>query len=195
MHPASMVGHVISTTEILVGMMCNALITGLVFSRFSRPHAKLLFARTPVIRPLECGEVLMIRVANARLNIISEATAHLRLMKLERGPDGELVRNFYNLPLERNHHPVFAMGWNIVHKIDEHSPLFGESASSLVLSDAQLILSIEGIDDNTDQYMRSRHVYSAREIKWRYRYPNLIAIDDQGVHRIDYGKFHDIEPV
>lgn len=196
MHPASTAGHLVSTAEVLVGMMCNALITGLVFSRFSRPHAKLLFARMPVIfRRSDHSQILMIRVANARLNIISEATAYLRFMTLETDSDGQVTRTFHDLPLERNHHPVFAMGWNIIHEITPDSPLYGKSSASLIEADAQLILSIDGIDDNTDQFMRSRHVYAARDIRWRHRYPSLIAIDAHGVHRIDYRKFHDVEPV
>lgn len=195
-HPASTFGHFVSTAEVLVGMMGNALTTGVVFSRFARPHAKLLFARAPVIfRRADDSQILMIRVANARLNIISEATAYLRFIKLETGRDGSLERTFHDLPLERSHHPVFAMGWNIIHEITPSSPLYGESSASLIEADAQFILSIDGIDDNTDQFMKSRHVYSARDIKWKHRYPSLIDIDAQGVHHIDYGKFHDVEPV
>ncbi|HKR39883.1 MAG TPA: Inward rectifier potassium channel, partial [Paraburkholderia sp.] len=107
----------------------------------------------------------------------------------------ELVRNIYDLKLERDHHPVFVMGWNIVHKIDESSPLFRQTPESLKTSDTQLILSIEGTDDNTDQFMRSRHVYSARQIRWQHRYTNLVNIESNGVHRIDYARFHDVDPV
>ncbi|SEF13478.1 inward rectifier potassium channel [Burkholderia sp. WP9] len=195
MHPNTVYGHVIVTIEVFVGMTGTALITGLVFARFSRPHAKLLFARTAVVRPIDGVQTLMIRVANARLNVISEASAQLRLMRIESGPEGEQVREFHDLALMRSHHPVFVLGWNLMHRIDASSPLFNQSAESMASSDSLLILSIDGVDENTEQFMRSRHVYSAGDIRWQHRYPQLIQVDEGGVHRIDYDKFHDVEPV
>src|SRR6201991_4663791 len=84
MHPQTVYGHCVATLEIFVGMSGVALATGIVFARFSRPRAQIMFARYAVVHPVEGRATLMVRAANARQNVISEARARLRLMRLER---------------------------------------------------------------------------------------------------------------
>src|SRR5450631_3641567 len=68
MHPQTLYAHLIATLEIFVGMSGIALATGLIFARFSRPHAKIVFSRYAIIRPLDGRMTLMVRSANARQN-------------------------------------------------------------------------------------------------------------------------------
>ncbi|RBH47321.1 hypothetical protein C3F00_036635, partial [Pseudomonas sp. MWU13-2860] len=80
MHLQTVYAHLVATFEIFIGMSGIALATGLVFARFSRPSAKILFARYAIVRPLNGRMTLMVRAANARQNVIAEAQAKLRLM-------------------------------------------------------------------------------------------------------------------
>ncbi len=75
MHPQTDYGHLVATVEIFTGMSFLAVMTGLVFSRFSRPRARFMFAQHPIVTAHEGQPTLMIRVANARHNIISGAIA------------------------------------------------------------------------------------------------------------------------
>lgn len=195
MHPQTIYAHTVASVEIFSGLSGLAVFTGLVFTRFSRPRAKILFARHPVVRPIDGVQTLMIRAANARLNVISEANAKLRLMRIEISAEGYENRKLHDLKLVREQHPIFVLGWNLTHQIDVSSPLYGETAETLAAKEATLILTIDGVDETTSQVMRGRHIYGADTIRWQHRYPDLIQIDEQGVRRVDYNKFHDVEPL
>jgi inward rectifier potassium channel len=195
MHPQTLYAHVIATTEIFCGLSGLAVITGLIFNRFSRPHAKILFARHPVVRPLDGVPTLMLRAANARQNVIAEVSARLRLMRLETSQEGYKNRKLHDLKLTRDQHPMFVLGWNLTHIIDASSPLFNETAETMAANESTLILSLEGMDETTAQTMRSREIYGSHMIRWNHRYPDLIEVNERGVNFIDYKKFHDVEPL
>src|SRR5690242_4141779 len=107
MHPQSNYGHLIATTEIFTGMCFLAVMTGLVFARFSRPRARFVFAKNPVVTCHEGRQTLMIRMANARHNAISLANARLWIMRAERTKEGDQLRRFYEMKLDRSEHPMF----------------------------------------------------------------------------------------
>src|ERR1017187_4427895 len=102
MHPQTHYGHFISAVELFTGIFSMSLMTGLIFARFSRPNARLLFADNPVISNHEGKPTLMVRLANERHNIIGNATARLWLFKNAVSLEGQSFRRFYELPLIRN---------------------------------------------------------------------------------------------
>ncbi|MCA3838890.1 ion channel, partial [Burkholderia sp.] len=194
MHPQTLYAHLVATFEIFVGMSSIALATGLVFARFSRPQAKILFARNAIVRPLNGRMTLMVRAANARQNVIAEAQAKLRLMRIEGTHEGYSLRKIHDLPLVRSEHPIFLLGWNLMHVIDESSALFGETPESLAARDASLLITIEGSDETTAQVMQARHSWAHGEIRWRHRYVDLMH-DEDGITHIDYTHFHEVVPI
>src|ERR1700704_4527861 len=105
MHPQTHYGHFIAAVELFTGIFSMSLMTGLIFARFSRPNARLLFADNPVISTHEGKPTLMVRVANERHNIIGNASAKLWLVRNVVSLEGQLHRRFYELPLLRNEHP------------------------------------------------------------------------------------------
>ncbi|PXV57353.1 inward rectifier potassium channel [Dyella jiangningensis] len=195
MHPQTVYGHVVATAEIFMGMLSIALVTGLVFARFSRPRAKIMFANHPVIRFVHGKRTLMIRVANARQNAIVEASAKLHLLVRETSPEGFRLRRIHDVSLLRDRHPVFMLSWSLMHVIDENSPLYGMGEEALETLEATLMLSIEGIDETTSQSMLARHQWSWRDWRWNHRYIDLVSDDEQGVSHIDYGVFHRVLPI
>jgi len=122
MHPQTVYVHWIATLEIFVGISSIALATGLIFARFSRPDAKIIFARYAIVRPLEGQMTLMVRAANGRQNVIAEARARLRILRQETTVEGYMLRKLHDLTLVRDQHPVFKLGWSLMHFIDESSP-------------------------------------------------------------------------
>ncbi|APA86000.1 Inward rectifier potassium channel [Paraburkholderia sprentiae WSM5005] len=194
MHPQTVYAHWIATLEIFVGMSSIALATGLIFARFSRPHAKIMFARYAVIRPIDGRMTLMVRSANARQNVIAEARARLRIMRQETSIEGYTLRKLYDLALVRDQHPVFKLGWTLMHVIDEASPLFGDDAESLKGRDVSLLLTLEGIDESTSQTMQARHMWTCDQIVWQHRFVDIMSERD-GVSHIDYAHFHEIVPL
>lgn len=192
MHPQTTYAHIVATLEIFIGMSGIAMATGLVFARFSRPRAKIMFARNPVVRQLNGKATLMVRAANARQNVIAEARAKLRLLQDERSPEGYSIYKIHDLKLVRSEHPIFLLGWVLLHVIDETSPLFNANAESLAASDALLLLTIEGSDETAAQTLQARNSWQHDAIRWGYRYVDLMHDDDNGVTHVDYDNFHEI---
>lgn len=194
MHPRTDYGHLIATIEIFTGMSLLAVMTGLVFARFSRPRARFVFARHPVVATFRGEPTLMIRVANARHNTISQATAQLWLFRLEDTDDNQELRRFYELKLDRNEHPMFALSWTLLHVIDGTSVLAGMSPDDLTACDGALILNLSGIDDNSAQRLHARQIYTGRQIRWWHRYRDITSVSEGGRVTIDYTRFHDVYP-
>lgn len=195
MHPQTVYAHVIASIEIFTGMMSLALITGMMFARFSRPTARILFARHAVVRQFDGRLTLMLRAANARQNVIMEATAQLRLIRDEQTTEGYRMRRIYDLPLRRREQPMFLYGWSLMHVIDETSPLSGASFESLRRAKAFLLLTIGGIDETTGQTLMSRYQYHASSLRWDHTFTDIFTTGEDGIDRFDYTKFHDVEPL
>lgn len=195
MHPQTLYTHWISMLEIFIGMMSLALITGVTFARFSRPHSRIVFTPHPVVRTFNGERVLMFRAGNARTNFIIDASARLRLLQHEVTDEGVAFRKFHDLPLIRHDHPMFLLGWTLIHKLDEHSPLFLRDADSLAGQKVQLILTISGIDETTLQSVITRHVFSHEDIRWDHGFVDLIYSDDEGNDHVDYLRLQDVTPL
>src|SRR6202165_5741134 len=144
MHPQTHYGHFVSAVELFTGIFSMSLMTGLIFARFSRPHARLLFADHPVISSHEGKPTLMVRFANERHNIIGNATARLWLLRNEVSLEGRPYRRFYELPLVRNEHPALALSWTLYHVLNKQSPLYGLDANDLAAANVSLTLVVSG---------------------------------------------------
>ncbi len=195
MHPRTPYAHLVASVEIFTGMMSLALITGMMFARFSRPTARILFAKHAVIRDFDGQRTLMLRAANERQNVIMEATAQLRLLRDEKTAEGYRIRRIYDLPLRRNEQPVFLFGWSLLHVIDEASPLSGATAESLAASRDLLLLTIWGTDETTGQTMMARYEYPVSGLRWNHSFADVFTTGEDGIDRFDYTRFHDVEPL
>src|ERR1700720_2273255 len=142
MHPQTHYGHLIATVELFTGIFSMSLMTGLIFARFSRPNARLLFADHPVISSHDGEPTLMVRFANERHNIIGNATARLWLLRNEVSLEGRAYRRFYELPLVRNEPPALALSWTLYHVLNKQSPLYGLDANDLEASNVSLIVVV-----------------------------------------------------
>ncbi len=192
MHPQTHYGHFIATVEIFTGMSFLAVMTGLIFARFSRPRARFIFANHPVVTIHEGQPTLMIRIANERNNTISQAMARLWLIRMETTAEGTRFRRYYELPLDRNEHPMFMLSWSIFHIIDESSPLYGVTPADLAAADAALTLNVSGVDDNSAQYLCAHKLYNHQDIRWKHRYRDITSFSERGTMVIDYSVFHEI---
>ncbi|HLG82993.1 MAG TPA: ion channel [Bradyrhizobium sp.] len=191
MHPQTHYGHFVAAVELFTGIFSMSLMTGLIFSRFSRPSARLLFAESPVISNHEGAPTLMIRFANERQNIIGNATARLWMFKNVITAEGQPFRRFYELPLLRNESPALALSWTLHHVVDENSPLHDLSPEELEASDVSLMVVVSGYDVVAAQTVHARKAYQHSHIRFGHRYVDVLGVSDDGRIRIDYGRFHD----
>ena len=191
MHPQTHYGHFVSAVELFTGIFSMSLMTGLIFARFSRPNARLLFANHPVISNQEGKPTLMIRFANERHNVIGNATARLWLLRDEVSREGGALRRFYELPLVRNEHPVLALSWTLYHVLSGESPLSGLDANDLAASGVSLVVVVSGYDVVAAQIVHARKSYDHSDILFGHRYADILDTTEDGRLRIDYGRFHE----
>ncbi len=191
MHPQTHYGHFVSATELFTGIFSMSLMTGLIFARFSRPNARLLFADNPVISNHEGKSTLMVRFVNERHNIIGNAAAKLWLMRNEVSSEGGTFRRFYELPLLRSEHPALALSWTLYHVIDEQSPLYGLNADDVAAADVSLVVVVSGYDVVAAQTIHARKSYDHPAIRFGQRYADILDRTEDGRLRIDYGRFHE----
>ena len=194
MHPQTTYAHVIATAEIFFGLSMLAVVTGLVFQRFARPRARILFARNPVMVRHESFPTFMLRLANERHNNISDARAKLWVLRDEISDEGLRFRRFHELPIERGESPVFALSWTIFHRVDETSRLWQQTPEDIAGCNAQFLVAITGHDETSGQDVHVRHVYLAEDLLWNRRYVDILTTEDDGRLHIDYTRFHDTEP-
>jgi inward rectifier potassium channel len=191
MHPQTHYGHFIAAVELFTGIFSMSLMTGLIFARFSRPNARLLFADHPVISSHGGRPTLMVRFANERHNIIGNATAKLWLLRNEVSPEGQPFRRFYELPLIRNEHPALALSWTLFHVVDELSLLYGLDADDIEAAGVSLVVVVSGYDVVAAQTVHARKSYDHSDIRFGHRYADIIDTSEDGRIRIDYGRFHE----
>src|SRR5579872_5220131 len=191
MHPQTHYGHFIATIELFTGIFSMSVMTGLIFARFSRPRARLLFANYPVISNHEGQPTLMIRFANERHNIIGNATARLWLLRNVVSAEGQFSRRFFELALVRNEHPALALTWTLYHVIDSTSPLHELNADDLKAANISLVVVVTGYDITAAQTIHARMSYNHADIRFGHRYADILETFGDGRIRIDYAKFHE----
>jgi len=191
MHPQTHYGHFIATAELFTGIFSMSLMTGLIFARFSRPNARLLFANHPVVSNHDGKPTLMVRFANERHNIIGNATAKLWLLQNAVSKEGQSLRRFCELPLMRNEHPALALSWTLYHVLDEESPLYGLNADDFGALGVSLVVVVTGYDVIAAQTVHARKSYDHTDIRFGQRYADILDTSEDGRLRIDYGRFHE----
>jgi inward rectifier potassium channel len=194
MAPHSFVSNMMVSVEALSGLTSLAVVTGLIFARFSRPTARVRFSRVVAISPRDGVPSLMFRTVNQRSNRIVEAKVHAVFSRWETTREGESMRRFYDLHLARSRNALFSLSWTVIHPIVEDSPLFGETAASLSASRALIVVSLVGLDESFLQNVHVRYVWNADEIAWGMRFVDILQELPDGSFAIDYSRFDEVVP-
>ena len=194
MYPADAYSHWMSGLEIVVGMAFTAIVTGLIFVRFSKPRAKILYAERPAVSLHDGVPTLMIRFANGRMNVLSDA--HIRLSALVRtvSVEGHVFRRAVDLNLTNSRLAIFAMTVTAMHMIDEQSPLYGLTPEQMIEDNIRLFLTVEVHDPALGVSVRDLQYYRAEQIAFGMRYADAISRDDQGRTLADLRRISLLEP-
>ena len=194
-YPATLYGHLLTTIEIMVGMFWLAVITGLIFVRFSRPTARVEFSKNIVIAPFDGVPTLMIRVANMRNHSMVEAEFRINFNRDEAILEDPAFRKFYMLKLHFDRLIVFPTALTVRHTIDETSPLYGATLESLRASDARFVVSLNCIETVIPAAVQCMKDYSVRDIHFDKRFVDIYEFTPEGKLIVDYGRLHETEPV
>jgi inward rectifier potassium channel len=193
--PIGLAANSLVAIEALVYILGIALATGVIFSRFSRPSARIVYSRNAIVAPYRDQTALEFRIANGRSSQLIEVQIQVILTKLEL-VDGVSVRRFYDLDLERPRVVFFTLSWTIVHPIDKNSPMWGLTRKDLLDADAEVLILLTGTDDTLSQIVHSRSSYKADEIVWGAKFANMfLRTETAGIIGMNLSRIHEIETV
>ena len=193
LYPETFYGHLIAMLEIMVGMFGLAVITGLIFVRFSRPTARIHFSKVAVIAPFDGTPNLMIRVANLRHQAMVEPRFRMILLRSVLTAEGDEVRRFHPLKLEFDHLISFPAVLTVRHRIDKQSPLFGMTPEDFQRLDFHIIASIVGVDTVIVAPVESFGDYNFDQIEWNRRFVEIYDQNKEGDWTVDYGRIDETE--
>lgn len=194
MYPATLAGNAIVVCEAVVSLLVTALATGLMFAKFSQSSARIAFSRHATISPWDGVPTLMIRVGNERGNQIIEAQLRVVMIRTERTREGVTFYRMLDLPLTRDRSPAFTRSWSVMHPIAPGSVLYGATPESLKRDEAELLVTVVGIDDVSLQPVHARHTYADGDILWGARHRDVLSELPDGTLLVDVTRFHDVVP-
>jgi inward rectifier potassium channel len=193
MAPKTLYTNILVTAESFAGILIIALFAGMIFARFSRPFARVLFSRNAVVTQFDGMPMLMFRAANQRGNSILDATAAVSLARNYTTREGFNMRRFQELKLVRGSNPLFALSWTVMHPIDEASPLYNLGLAEMIEHDMEIVVMLSGMDETIADRIYARYSYVPEEILWHRRFVDVISVTSTGRRVVDLVHFNDTE--
>ena len=189
--PIAPAAHVIVVVEAIVSLLYTAVCTGLTFSKFSRPNARVVFCKHPLLTTFEGTPALMFRMANGRTNLVMQVRVRVAALKSMMTAEGYNMRRQFDLKLVRDNSMVFVLPWTVIHKIDQDSPLYGMSDADMKAADLALFVALSGTDDIYTSEIHALHTYDFDMFRHATRFVDMIEIDTGAFRRVDHRKIHD----
>ena len=192
--PSGIIQNFIASFESLIGLLSLAFATGLLYGRFSKPVAKILYSNNALIAPFKEFNAFQFRVANQRnKHEMIEVEVSLIFTVIENN-EGLLKRKFYNLELEYSKISFFASTWTVNHIIDENSPLYGLSKEDLRDMDAEFLILLKGFDTSYAQIVQSLYSYRFPDIILGAKFTKIYGRTRSGKMVVELDRINEHEP-
>lgn len=195
MAPRTLYTNLLVTAESFAGILIIALFAGMIFARFSRPFARVVFSRNAVVADFDGLPMLMFRAANQRGNSILDATVAVSLAANHTTREGLKIRRFQELKLVRSSNPLFALSWTVMHPIERTSPLYGVGMAEMLEHDMEIVVMLSGMDETIADRIYTRYSYIPEEILWNRRFVDVVSVTPSGRRMVDLVHFHDTEEI
>lgn len=192
--PRGLPANILVAVEALFGLLGVALATGLSFSRFSRPQARILFAEKAVIAPYQGGQGFMFRIANERRSQLNQVAATV-VFSHKTGVGGGMQRRFHPLTLERAEVVFLPLHWTVVHAIDDKSPLKDFDEARLRAEEAEVLILLTAFDEASSQTVHARSSYKPEEIEFGVKYRDMFVPENSPKPTIDLSRLSQVEKV
>ena len=189
--PRGMAANSVAALESMLGLLAFALATGLLYGRFSRPTAKIVYSQNLLVSPYrENGRGLMFRLANLRRNTLIDLQMEI-IFSYNEDIAGKKGRRFFPLELERKSVSILTLSWTVVHPLDENSPLKDMTIDDLRGTQASIAVLLKAFDDTFSQTVHSRTSYLCSDIIWDARFKPTFDRDEDGRIVLDLGRIND----
>jgi len=194
MSPSGMATQIVSSIEAFVGFLSFSLATGLLYGRFSKPNAKILFGKSALVTPYKKGvDSLQVKIVNARDNVLLDIHAKIILVFDQSNESGGIQKKYFQLPLEISSLSLLPLSWTIVHPINEDSPIFNLSQKELIKMNPEIIVLIRGFDEVFSQNVNSKKSYVTDEWVWDKKFAKIFSSSIDGNIVLDLSKIDDLE--
>jgi inward rectifier potassium channel len=193
-YPMSSWANALVVMEAVVSLIMTALVTGLVFSKFSQVQARVVFTKHIVVSPMDGVPTMMFRLGNERGNQIVEAQLHVVMIRTEHTREGLIFYKMLDLPLVRERSQAFTRSWTAMHSITKDSPLYGVTDEQMAKDELEFVVSLVGTDDTSLQPVHARRHYGHDEVIWGARHADVLTEQPDGSIVLDLRKFHDTIP-
>ena len=192
-YPVSTGAQLLVICEAVVGLLVTAISTGLVFSKFTRSAGRVVFTKHATISKMDGVPTLAFRVGNERGNQIVEAQLRVTLVRTETTAEGVRFYRMYDLPLVRERSPAFLRSWTAMHRIEPGACSTARAQRILAREEAQIAVSLVGIDGTSLQPVHARHEYEHTDLVFGARLADILSERADGRLVVDLRKFHDVE--
>lgn len=192
LNPKGTATNFVSSIEAVVGLLSFSLATGLFYGRFIKPRKGFVFSNIAVLVPLQPNPKLMVRVAYRQHNLLLDLSVSL-IVTFVVNEEGTNKRKYHTLKLESDKVTTLPLNWNLVHEIDETSPLFEMTKQDFIDSSLELILMIKGFSETYGQEIHSRTSWIAEEIVWGKKFSLPYSDFKDGKVLFDLNKMDAVE--
>ncbi|MEB0262314.1 MULTISPECIES: ion channel [unclassified Mucilaginibacter] len=193
--PRGVVANSVAAFESMIGLLAFALATGLLYGRFSKPSAKIVYSENLLVSPYkENGRGLMFRLANIRKNVLIDLDVEV-IFSYNEFVDGKPVRRFFPLELERKYVSLLTLNWTVVHPLDANSPLIDILHEDLETYQATFAVLLKTFDDTFSQTVHSRTSYTAQDMVWNAKFVPMFNRDEDGRIELDMSKISEFDKV
>ncbi len=191
MYPISRAANLVVVSEAVLSLIVSALVTGLVFSKFSQVQARVMFTNCITVCPMDGIPTMMFRLGNERGNQIVEAQLRVVMIRTERTLEGMTFYKMLDLQLVRERSQAFTRSWTAMHSVLPGSPLYGVTEAAMNEQELEFIVSVIGTDDTSLQPVHAQRRYTHRDVLWGARHTDVLTENPDGSLVLDLRKFHD----
>lgn len=192
MAPQTDLANALMITESVISLIVTAVATGLVFAKFSRTTARIRFTSKVVVAPIDGVPTLMFRVGNERSGAMIETTIRVSLSRTEITKEGERFYRVYDLALVRDRIAQLTRTWTVMHPLTQWSQLHGADAKTVAAWEAELLVTVTGLDETSMQTVHARKLYDHTDIAWDHKFAEVLSERPDGGLVVDLRNFDEI---
>lgn len=179
-NPIHQTADIISSIQSMTGWLFFALVTGLLYGRFTQPKAYLAFSENALVSPYKDGWGLMFRMVPYKVNhhlTDARIAVNIAFMVVE---NDKPEYKFYELKLERSRVDSLSTNWTVVHPIDSESPIINFTKEDMQAADVELYVQVTGFDHIFSNTVMRRTSYTYPEIIWNAKFIPMYHESDNG---------------
>ncbi len=181
--PNSISTGCVASIEAFLGVITFAVLTGLIYGRFSKPRAFLVFSKNALIAPYKEGKGLMLRMASYKNNSLTEVEAEV-VASMQTEIEGKMVTNYFPIKLETAKVTTLALNWTLVHAITEDSPIFGFTLEDLENNQFEMLVFVKAFDEHFSNIVKQKTSYHYSELVSNAKFDLMFRQSEDKQHTI-----------